>query len=98
MATIQPTRSPRREVQGGIFVLLGVLSVVVALFILTDPGTLRGRYHVPTLVRDAGGIRSRDPVQLSGVNIGRVADLRLDSGGVRMPLEIDRKYKFPRDS
>jgi len=98
MATLQPTRSPRREVQVGIFVLAGVLAVLAALFILTDPGTFRGRYYVITLVRDAGGIRARDPVQLSGVNIGRVADLTLAPGGVRMRLEIEGKYHFPEDS
>jgi phospholipid/cholesterol/gamma-HCH transport system substrate-binding protein len=100
MATIQPTKSPRREVQVGIFVLFGVLAVIGALFILTDPGTFRGRYVVTTIVRDAGGIRSRDPVQLSGVNIGRVQDLTLlpDGAGVRMRLEIEGKYQFPDDS
>jgi phospholipid/cholesterol/gamma-HCH transport system substrate-binding protein len=98
MAIVQPTRSPRREVQVGIFVLAGILAVIAALFILTDPGTFRGRYHVITVVRDAGGIRSRDPVQLSGVNIGRVADLKLVEGGVRMSLEVEGKYTFPEDS
>lgn len=98
MATVQPTRSPRREVQVGIFVLAGVLAVLAALFILTDPGTFRGRYNVTTVVRDAGGIRMRDPVQLTGVNIGRVSDLKLVPGGVRMSLEIEGKYTFPRDS
>jgi phospholipid/cholesterol/gamma-HCH transport system substrate-binding protein len=98
MATVQPTRSPRREVQVGIFVLGGILAILAALFILTDPGTFRGRYVVSTVVRDAGGIRSRDPVQLSGVNIGRVADLKLVPGGVKMSLEVEGKYTFPRDS
>jgi ABC-type transporter Mla subunit MlaD len=67
----------------GIFVLAGILAVIAALFILTDPGTFRGRYLVSTVVKDAGGIRSRDPVQLSGVNIGRVQELKLVPGGVR---------------
>jgi phospholipid/cholesterol/gamma-HCH transport system substrate-binding protein len=98
MQTVQPTRSPRREVQVGIFVLAGILAVLAALFILTDPGTFRGRYYVTTIVRDAGGIRSRDPVQLSGVNIGRVADLKLTPQGVRMRLEVEGKYHFPDDS
>ncbi|MFL5384456.1 MAG: MlaD family protein [Longimicrobiaceae bacterium] len=98
MATVQPTRSPRREVQVGIFVLIGVLSVLAALFILTDPGTFRGRYNVSTVVRDAAGIRLRDPVQLTGVNIGRVSDLELVPGGVKMSLEIEGQYTFPRDS
>jgi phospholipid/cholesterol/gamma-HCH transport system substrate-binding protein len=98
MATVQPTRSPRREVQVGIFVLGGILAILAALFILTDPGTFRGRYVVSTVVRDAGGIRSRDPVQLSGVNIGRVAALKLVPGGVKMSLEVEGQYTFPKDS
>jgi phospholipid/cholesterol/gamma-HCH transport system substrate-binding protein len=98
MATVQPTRSPRREVQVGIFVLGGILAVLAALFILTDPGMFRGRYIVSTVVRDAGGIRLRDPVQLTGVNIGRVADLKLVPGGVKMSLEVEGKYTFPKDS
>jgi len=98
MATVQPTRSPRREVQVGIFVLAGILAVLAALFILTDPGTFRNRYVVSTLVKDAGGIRLRDPVQLSGVNIGRIQDLKLVPGGVKMSMEVEGKYTFPRDS
>lgn len=99
MATVQPTRSPRREVQVGIFVLAGILAILAALFILTDPGTFRGRYHVSTVLKDAGGIRLRDPVQQNGVNIGRVSDLRLNGDGdVVMRMEIEDKYRFPRDS
>ncbi|HET7461081.1 MAG TPA: MlaD family protein [Longimicrobium sp.] len=99
MATVQPTRSPRREVQVGIFVLAGILAVLAALFILTDPGTFRGRYHVSTVLKDAGGIRLRDPVQQNGVNIGRVADLQLNGdGNVVMRMEIEDKYRFPVDS
>jgi phospholipid/cholesterol/gamma-HCH transport system substrate-binding protein len=98
MATVQPTRSPRREVQVGIFVLAGILAVLAALFILTDPGTFRNRYVVSTVVKDAGGIRLRDPVQLSGVNIGRIEDLKLVKGGVKMSMEVEGKYTFPRDS
>jgi len=99
MATVQPTRSPRREVQVGIFVLVGILSVLAALFILTDPGTFRGRYNVSTVLNDAGGIRLRDPVQQNGVNIGRVMDLKLNAdGAVVMRMEIEGKYRFPDDS
>jgi phospholipid/cholesterol/gamma-HCH transport system substrate-binding protein len=98
MANVQPTRSPRREVQVGIFVLAGVVAVLAALFILTDPGTFRDRMVVSTVVRDAAGIRLRDPVQLTGVNIGRVAELKLVPGGVKMYLEVEKKYPFPEDS
>ncbi|HEU4456655.1 MAG TPA: MlaD family protein [Longimicrobium sp.] len=98
LSLVTPTRSPRREVQVGIFVLAGVLAVLVALFVLTDPGLFRGRYYVTTQVTDAGGIRKRDPVQLNGVNIGRVDDLRLIPGGVQLRLELQGEYPVPADS
>jgi phospholipid/cholesterol/gamma-HCH transport system substrate-binding protein len=98
LATVIPTRSPRREVQVGLFVLAGALAVIAALFILTDPGTFRGRYFVETVVKDAGGIRNRDAVQLRGVNIGRVQELSMDGNAVRLRLELESKYRFPADS
>ncbi len=55
--TMPAMRQPRREVSVGLFVVIGILAVLVALFALTDPGTFRGRYHVTTFVQDAGGIR-----------------------------------------
>jgi len=98
LSLVTPTRSPRREVQVGLFVIAGVLAVLVALFVLTDPGLFRGRYYVTTQVADAGGIRKRDPVQLNGVNIGRVDDLRLVPGGVELRLELQGEYPVPADS
>ncbi|HEX5726421.1 MAG TPA: MlaD family protein [Longimicrobiaceae bacterium] len=95
---VTPPRSPRREVQVGLFVLAGLLCILVALFILTDPGTFRGRYYVTTVLEDAGGIRKRDPVQLRGVNIGRVHDLQIAGDHVVMSLELQREYEVPDDS
>ena len=96
--TVIPTRSPRREVQVGIFVLAGIVAVLAALFMLTDPGTFRGRYTVQTAVQDAGGIRKRDAVQLRGVNIGRVHGLELRGSEVVLTLELEGDYRVPADS
>ena len=93
-----PIRSPRREVSVGLFVVAGALAVLVALFALTDPGTFRGRYHVSTVVEDAGGIRKGDPVQLKGVNIGRIRDFSITSNGVRVGMELEPGYTVPADS
>jgi phospholipid/cholesterol/gamma-HCH transport system substrate-binding protein len=95
-----PIRTPRREVHVGLFVVIGIVSVLVALFALTDPGTFRGRYNVSTVVQDAGGIRRGDPVQMKGVNIGRIRDFTITAGGVRisMELEHDEGYVVPEDS
>ena len=93
-----PMRSPRREVSVGLFVVAGVLAVLVALFALTDPGTFRGRYHVFTFVQDAGGIRKGDPVQMKGVNIGRIRDFTITPEGVRVRMELESEYPVPADS
>ncbi|HEX8209659.1 MAG TPA: MlaD family protein [Longimicrobium sp.] len=91
-------RTPRREVQVGIFVLVGILSVLFALFLLTDPGTFRGRYYVSTLVETAGGIRKGDPVQLRGVNVGRIRSFEIQDNGVRVRMELEGEYPVPSDS
>ncbi|MBW3572865.1 MAG: MCE family protein [Gemmatimonadetes bacterium] len=98
LRTMAPMRQPRREVSVGLFVVIGVLAVLVALFALTDPGTFRGRYHVSTIVQSAGGIRKGDPVQLKGVNIGRIRDFTITRDGVRVSMELESEYPVPADS
>lgn len=93
-----PMRSSRREVQIGFFFLLGIVAVVAALLMLTDPGTFRGRYDVSTSVRDAGGLRKGDPVQMRGVNVGRVRGFHITPQGVEIALEMEREYPVPEDS
>jgi phospholipid/cholesterol/gamma-HCH transport system substrate-binding protein len=87
-----------RELWVGLFVIVGVVAVFVALFTLTDASMFRGRYVVTTLVPDAGGIRKGDPVQMRGVNIGRVQAFKIAPEGVAIRLEIEGEYKLPTDS
>lgn len=93
-----PARSTNREVKVGLFVLVGVTAFLVALFTLTDVGTFRGRYNVATVVESAGGMRRGDPVQMRGVNIGRVTDFTMVRNGVAVELELYDRYDVPEDS
>ena len=93
-----PGRGPAREVWVGLFVILGVAAVLITLFTLTDAAMFRGRYIVGTVVPDAGGIRRGDPVQMRGVNIGRVHSFHISQGGVEIRLEIEGEYRIPKDS
>jgi phospholipid/cholesterol/gamma-HCH transport system substrate-binding protein len=95
---LMPRRTPRREAQVGLFVILGVLSILVILFQLTDPGMFRGRYHATAVVDNAQGIRRGDAVQLQGVSIGRVRGFQLGEDGVRLRLELQGRYPVPVDS
>jgi phospholipid/cholesterol/gamma-HCH transport system substrate-binding protein len=93
-----PRPTARREVRVGFFVLVGFVAVIIALFTLTDVSALRNRYMVTTVVPDAGGIRKGDPVQMLGVNIGRVRGFEISPGGVAVRLELSREHPIPVDS
>ena len=94
-----PRDQAGRELRVGIFVAVGLLAVVVSLFLMTDPATLRGRYILVTSVADAGGIRKGDPVLMRGVNVGRVSDFAMTlEGSVDISLEIDGQWGIPKDS
>lgn len=93
-----PARTAKREVRVGLFVLLGIITFLTALFTLTDVGTFRGRYYATTVIENAGGMRNGDPVQMRGVNIGRVTDFRMVPDGVAVTLEIYNRYEIPEDS
>ena len=93
-----PPRTRSKEIRVGIFVVIGILAVLVALFALTDAATFRGRYIVTTMVQNAGGIRRGDPVQMRGVNIGRVQRFDISAAGVAVRMELEGEYDVPRDS
>jgi phospholipid/cholesterol/gamma-HCH transport system substrate-binding protein len=93
-----PRRSANREVKVGFFVLAGIIAFLAILFTMTDVGTFRGRHYATTVVADAGGMRKGDPVQMRGVNIGRVIDFQMVPRGVAVKTEIYNEYPIPADS
>jgi phospholipid/cholesterol/gamma-HCH transport system substrate-binding protein len=94
-----PTGTGGKEARVGLFVLVGLVSFVIVLFWMTDPATLRGRYMLVTTVDNAGGVRAGDPVQMQGVNIGRVHDFEMvGPGRVDITLEIEGEWRIPRGS
>ncbi|MBX6362873.1 MAG: MCE family protein [Gemmatimonadetes bacterium] len=93
-----PPRSGSRPIIVGAFVLAGIVATLVALFSLTDPALFRGRYNIYTVVPNAGGLRKGDPVQLRGVNVGRVTRFEIQPGGVAVKLELEGEYHVPKDS
>lgn len=93
-----PTKGSNQTLWVGVFLILAILAGLAALFILTDAAIFRGRYIVTTHVPNAGGIRRGDPVQMLGVNIGRVQRFKIDHSGVAIRLELEGEYDVPTDS
>jgi phospholipid/cholesterol/gamma-HCH transport system substrate-binding protein len=98
LLTALPARSMNREVRVGLFVLLGLVAFFAALFTFTDVGTFRGRYYLNTVVENAGGMRRGDPVQMRGVNIGRVVGFDMVPQGVGVRMELYGEYEVPEGS
>jgi hypothetical protein len=98
LMTAVPARSANREVKVGAFVLVGLAMFLTALFTLTDVGMFRGRYYATTVIEDAGGMRRGDPVQMRGVNIGRVTGFNMVPDGVSVRMELYNDYVVPSDS
>lgn len=83
----------------GVFVILGLISFVAVLFLLTSPAMFRGRHILYSVVDDAGGVRKGDPIQMRGVNIGRISSFEMGSEGmVTITLEIEKGWGVPLGS
>jgi phospholipid/cholesterol/gamma-HCH transport system substrate-binding protein len=93
-----PSRGKHREVWVGLFVLAGLAATLVTLAVMTDAAMFRGRYIITTSVPNASGIRKGDPVQMHGVNVGRIMGFSIGAQGVDIRLEIEGEYKVPKDS
>src|SRR5262245_57235688 len=94
----KPVRRSDHVAWVGVFLILGIIAVLGILFVMTEPAMYRGRYIIATRVTNAGGMRRGDPVQMRGVPIGRVLSLEIAPQGVTMRLEIEGKYRIPKDS
>jgi phospholipid/cholesterol/gamma-HCH transport system substrate-binding protein len=93
-----PVRGRYREAWVGLFVVVGLVATLVTLALMTDAALFRGRYIVTTDVPNASGIRKGDPVQMRGVNIGRILGFAIRHDTVEVRLEIEGEYKIPEDS
>ncbi len=93
-----PSRGKYREAWVGLFVVAGIAATIILLAVMTDAALFRGRYIVTTTVPNAGGIRKGDPVQMRGVNIGRIIGFGIGQKDVDVRLEIEGEYVIPRDS
>lgn len=98
---MQQTRSV--EIGTGLFVLLGMS----ALFFLTtqttggDKFSADESYEVTAYFDNVGSLKSRAPVAMSGVTIGRVNSVTFDADSLqaKVVFEIDSKYSsIPDDS
>jgi phospholipid/cholesterol/gamma-HCH transport system substrate-binding protein len=92
------SRSVIETVLGGL-VLIGAAIFLFFSYSKGDAGEVSG-YQISANFSKIGGLKSGDPVQISGVKIGQVANVILDSKTylAKVTMEIDSDVKVPDDS
>ncbi|KEZ77419.1 outer membrane lipid asymmetry maintenance protein MlaD [Salinisphaera hydrothermalis] len=90
------------ELLVGLFVCLGIAAIFILTLRVSDlanTGSAEG-YTVTAAFNDIGGLKVGAPVELAGVRIGRVTDIKLDQTTYRAvaTLRIQDQYKIPKDS
>jgi phospholipid/cholesterol/gamma-HCH transport system substrate-binding protein len=91
------------ELGTGMFVLLGLTA---AFFLITQTTGSQAfsaseTYTVTARFQNVGSLKTRAPVAMSGVTIGRVRDVSFDPVGLEavVTFDIDQKYdQIPEDS
>ena len=88
------------EIKVGLF---AIAALVVVGFITLRVGSRSfvsgGGYEITTVINSAVGVRSKTPVEIAGMKVGRVKKLELtDDKKVKLTLIIDEDVKLPADS
>ncbi len=86
----------------GFFVLLGIAAL---LFLALKVGNLSSGRIAETYTLEArfdniGGLKARGPVKSAGVVVGRISDIKFDSGTYEavVHIAVDGRYQFPKDT
>ncbi|MFO7762554.1 MAG: outer membrane lipid asymmetry maintenance protein MlaD [Wenzhouxiangellaceae bacterium] len=91
------------EIAAGIFLLLGIAALIFLAVQATDTSGVKSRetYQVNAYFTNIGGLKTRAPVAMAGVTIGRVDSIQLDQETLeaRVVMEIGTEYDdLPSDT
>lgn len=91
------------EIAAGIFLLLGIAALIFLAVQATDTSGIKSQetYEVNAYFTNIGGLKTRAPVAMAGVTIGRVDSIELDQETLeaRVVMQIDTEYDdLPSDT
>ena len=86
----------RLERKVGLFVGLG-LALLAALLVYFSKGAslFRGTYILNLHAANVGGLKQQSTVQLAGVNVGSVHQIKLDASGTNVTIELQIYREYP---
>jgi phospholipid/cholesterol/gamma-HCH transport system substrate-binding protein len=82
----------------GVFFLIGLALLAVAVELTIGLGLFRHRYVLYADFHDVQGLDRGADVRLAGLRAGRVEDLRIDGDHVRVTMALDGRYSVQRDA
>ncbi|TKJ44232.1 hypothetical protein CEE36_00370 [candidate division TA06 bacterium B3_TA06] len=88
----------RREIAAGLFLFFGLLILLFGINWLKDYWSLRKTYEVKVRLKDVGGLRMSDPVDVAGVIKGKVTDVEIGKKDIMLTLNIEEDIDIPIDS
>ncbi|MBA4390547.1 MAG: hypothetical protein C0399_06390 [Syntrophus sp. (in: bacteria)] len=87
------------EVWVGVVVLIGILSLFYMSMRIGKFGTLhRQGYEIKVTLDNANGLDPRSPIQIAGVEVGKVSAIKLDGYKALILLRVKDGVKIPVDS
>jgi len=91
------------ELRVGLFVLVGLLILAVAIFYVTGANVIGPKYRLKTYLPEVSGLANGAPVRLDGVEIGNVEKIRLvprtpgkppdRMRNIEVTMRLDRNYQ-----
>jgi phospholipid/cholesterol/gamma-HCH transport system substrate-binding protein len=86
------------EQRVGLFFVVGILLVFLAIEVTVGTGLLIKGYHLYIKYGSVEGLRPGDAVLVAGVKLGRVEAVDLQPDGVRVKLMLENKATVHRDA
>jgi phospholipid/cholesterol/gamma-HCH transport system substrate-binding protein len=87
-----------KEIKVGILVLIGAVVVVAAIWIAKGYRLGASFYNVSVVFPDVGSLATGDAATVSGVNKGKVENIKLYKGEVLVTLELAKDVKLKKDA
>jgi phospholipid/cholesterol/gamma-HCH transport system substrate-binding protein len=91
------------ELRVGLFVLVGLLILAVAIFYVTGAGVFGPKYRLKTFMPEVSGLATGAPVRLDGVEIGNVERISIvprehgkppdHTHNIEVDMRLDRRYQ-----
>jgi phospholipid/cholesterol/gamma-HCH transport system substrate-binding protein len=85
------------EIVVGLFVAALLAGLAYFTFVVTDTRMGKETHAMDVVFRDVMGLRERDSVVVRGMPVGEVVDLRLDTDGVYVKLELKQKLDMRKN-